>query len=706
MLHFLTITLFICIQSLTTLSQTANNLNELIKGKIPSEQFKLLDSLAIYNRDKNTTESIRLSQQALILSKNNNLTKETIKSYLTLSRTYRTIGSYDTALLYIDSSKTLANTKASTDQLPLIFDFEGMIYMRTGNYEEATKSFYKCIEIAEKQNDKTKTHDGFAHLGSVEFYRGDFKKSINYYKKALAYINTKENKSKYILTLDNIGLDFNNMKMFDSALYYQKRAVSMIEQLKDSTYLAESYINIGSTLLNLNKASEAEYYIKKAYVIDMALNKDYGIQLSNLYMGKLYKAKGQFKEALPYLLKSYSIAKSLEIPSQIRNSASMLTEIYDTLGLYNESVPYYKEVIEMSSVEFSEQNAKAIQELSTKYETEKKQEQIQQLKADSILKEAIIQKDKNIQLFIGIISFLLLVMSAFFIYRFIEKKKDNKLLQSKNESIEKQNTEINSQKEQLQHKNIEITDSINYAKRIQSSVLPSVSFVKNLLPNSFIYFKPKDIVSGDFYWAVQKGNFIYFALADCTGHGVPGAMMSMLGSSLLNQIVLNANIELPNEILKQLHYQVVKSLNENIEHRDSKDGMDIALIRIDLSDKKVLYAGAGRPLYVIKNNVLTQYKADKYSIGGIYDAYQITYQLNEISIDEATQLYMFSDGVPDQFGGPKGKKFMTKQLQDILRSTSTLPIEVQFNKFQTTFESWIGDTEQTDDVSLFSVSLS
>ena len=683
---------FICGQTLP------KNIMQMIAGKQQKSQLQILDSLARKYRNDDFELSVLLSRYSLYLARQEKPVTRVI-ILLTMSKTYRAKALYDSALVFADSARVIAFANNLRDQYASIYDLQGLIQIRMGDYETATEFFYKSIAAAENEKDSAGICDGFDHLGTVSFYRNDYKTAIVNYKKALNFISPKKAMRRYVSTLDNVGLGFSNLKKFDSALFYQQKAVLIIEQLNDSSFLAESYINIGSTLLNLKKFKEAELYLKKAYDINEKLGDDYAFQLSNLYMGRVFLNTGKFKQAVPYMEKAYTIASKLKIPSQIKEAALSLTDVYDTLGEYKKATYFFGIVVQNMNDQFLQENTKAINELSAKYETEKKQKQIQFLTQDKELKENKIAKDRYVKLFIGIVAGLLLLLSIIFIYRFREKKKDNNLLAS-------QKMEIEEQKEELQNKNKEITDSINYAKRIQGSVLPSVNLVKTLFPHSFIYFQPKDIVSGDFYWIAQNNYYIYYAVADCTGHGVPGAMMSMLGNSLLNQIVLNSKINSPDVILKELHFHVVKTLNENMQQRDSKDGMDIALIRIDLKNKLVVYAGAGRPLYIIKNDQLQIFKADKYSIGGIYDTQEVNYILHEIKIDTSTQLYMFTDGVPDQFGGPKGKKFMSKQLQDFIMATASLNVSEQEQQFKAIFESWKSKVEQTDDVTLISIRLS
>ncbi|MBL7912581.1 MAG: tetratricopeptide repeat protein [Bacteroidia bacterium] len=680
-------------------SQTVpKNILQIIEGKATKTQIILLDSLAKKYRNDDFELSLILSRYCLHLARQEKPVNR-LKIFSTISKTYRAKSLFDSALIFADSAKAIAVTNNLHDQFASVYDLQGLIQMRMGDYGAATEFFYKSIAAAEKEKDSAGICDGFDHLGTVSFYRHDYKTAIVNYKKALNFISQKKTMRRYISTLDNVGLGFSNLKKYDSALFYQQKAVKVIEQLNDSSFLAESYINIGSTLLNLKKFKEAELYLKKAYDINEKLGNDYALQLSNLYMGRVLLNTGKFRQALPYMEKAYAIASKLKIPAQIKEAALSLTDVYDTLGEYKKATYYFGIVVNVTQELFDQENTKAINELSAQYETEKKQQEIQLLKQDKQIKEHTIEKDRYAKIFIAIVACLLLLLSIIFIYRFREKKKDNNLLASQKNKIE-------NQKEELQHKNKEITDSINYAKRIQGSVLPSTKLIKTLFPDSFIYFQPKDIVSGDFYWIAQNSNYVYYAVADCTGHGVPGAMMSMLGTSLLNQIVLNSKINSPDDILKELHFHIVRTLNENMQQRHSKDGMDIALIRIDVKNKLVAYSGAGRPLYLIKNNELVICKADKYSIGGIYDTTEVSYRLHEIKVDTLTQFYMFTDGVPDQFGGPKGKKFMTKQLQELLLETASLPVIEQEQRFKTVFESWQSETEQTDDVTLVSIRLS
>jgi serine phosphatase RsbU (regulator of sigma subunit) len=285
-----------------------------------------------------------------------------------------------------------------------------------------------------------------------------------------------------------------------------------------------------------------------------------------------------------------------------------------------------------------------------------------------------------------------------------QEKEKQKLLANQNEMLESQvlerTKEINEQKKIIEEKNKDITDSINYAQRIQRSILPTETEINEIFKENFVLFKPRDIVSGDFYQFKKKGDYRYAILADCTGHGVPGALMSMIGSNLLNQIIIERGIKEPNRILSELHKEVRTTLRQT-SGAQSHDGMDASVVL--LHGEKLFIASANRPVYIIINGELSELKADKRSIGGSQAADEITFTLNELDVQTGMSIYLFSDGYADQFGGEAGKKFKVKNLSQLLLSIHAKPLNVQKEILDTTFDNWKKHLEQVDDVSLIGI---
>ncbi len=295
--------------------------------------------------------------------------------------------------------------------------------------------------------------------------------------------------------------------------------------------------------------------------------------------------------------------------------------------------------------------------------------------------------------------FILLLVFGYTKYREANLRKEKIKL----EKIVKERTqEVVKQKEIVEQINKDITDSINYAKNIQEALLPK-SHDFSLLPDSFVLFKPRDIVSGDFYWVRQKNNILYIAAADCTGHGVPGAFMSMLGIAFLDEISNKYDNLSANEILNKLRQNVIVSLHQTGEEGKSKDGMDMAFCKIDFDNKVIGFAGANNPLYLIRDGEFMEFKGDKMPIG--FHFRTDDFKNNIIEYKEGDKLYIFSDGYADQFGGPKGKKFKYKQFKELLLRIHTEPMEKQRQILDNTINEWSRGYSQLDDILVIGISL-
>ena len=274
-------------------------------------------------------------------------------------------------------------------------------------------------------------------------------------------------------------------------------------------------------------------------------------------------------------------------------------------------------------------------------------------------------------------------------------------VEERTQEIETQKREIETQKDNLQQQNNEIKDSIAYAKRIQEAILPDEDYIKKSFPNSFILYKPKDIVAGDFYWFENIDDTSLIAAADCTGHGVPGAMVSVICNDALNRAVREYKLSDPGLILDKVRTLVI----ETLDHGDKqvKDGMDIALCAINQKNQKLCYAGAYNPLWIVKDNTFEEIKANKQPIGKFENPQPFT--THSVDLIEGTNYYFFSDGFVDQFGGPKGKKFKSRAFKKLLTEISSFDMEVQGNRINQTFNAWKGELEQIDDVCVIGVKI-
>ncbi len=327
-------------------------------------------------------------------------------------------------------------------------------------------------------------------------------------------------------------------------------------------------------------------------------------------------------------------------------------------------------------------------------------QEIENARKELELKDLEIQK-KNLILYgvlFGLVLVLILLAVIYFHYR--EKKRMNVTLELQNKELESQNNKIILQNKQLEKQNHQIMASINYGKRIQDAILPSNKLLNHFFPESFVFFLPRDVVSGDFYWFSVQDDKLFVAAVDCTGHGVPGAFMSLIGNSLLNHIVNEKGVQKPSEILKELHVGVNKALSQSMsENDDHVDGMDITLCRFEKSTKEVQLACANHTVFMINNGEVEEIEGDEFSIADELIGDDIPEYTNHvIPMDKNATLYMFSDGFPDQMGGPKGKKYYTGNLKKLFVENQKLDASAQFDVLEKTFNEWKGSNKQLDDV--------
>lgn len=272
-------------------------------------------------------------------------------------------------------------------------------------------------------------------------------------------------------------------------------------------------------------------------------------------------------------------------------------------------------------------------------------------------------------------------------------------IKEESRKISQRSIEIKEESRRIFEKNKEINDSIKYAKSLQNSVLPPISKIKKYLEQYFIFFKPKDIIGGDFYWFEEKDDYLYFSVSDCTGHGVPGGMVSLICSSALNKSLNELHITSTNGILDKTRDIVVDTFNRNGE--DINDGMDMALCKLDIENNKLYFSGANRPLWIVRDGILIEYKSDKQPVGRYFESKPFT--CNEIDLFKNDMIYLSSDGYGDQFGGDRDSKFKTAKFKQILIDYSVLNMIDQSNRIEKSFLDWKGETDQTDDICVFGV---
>ncbi|OFY86311.1 MAG: hypothetical protein A3F72_10920 [Bacteroidetes bacterium RIFCSPLOWO2_12_FULL_35_15] len=566
----------------------------------------------------------------------------------------------------------------------------GIAYHNKGNYEKAVDNYLKALKYFDELKDDNGIGTTYNLLGIVCRLQGNYKQAIEYYKKALQLSKESGDKKSYAGTLLNIGNVFYFSNDFESAIDYYQQANAIFLELGKKNEAATCLQNIGSIYFSLSKFDLAlENYTK---VLDVRLGDNdqslIAVALNNI--GEVYKEKGDFHKAIEFINKSIIISKKTDAKETLRINYENMLDLYSKQGNYKEAINYFKLVSDLKDTIFNIESNKHLQGLSVKYESEKKESENKILRSET-------ERQKIINWSISTGLFLLAVLTFFIFRGYKNKKRAHLIISDQKKEVERQKLIVENQKELVEEKNKEVLDSIYYARRIQRALLTSEGYIKkHLNADFFILFKPKDIVSGDFYWAVEHNNLFFIMTADCTGHGVPGAFMSMLGINFLNEIIIERKIKNPALILDILREEIIRNLNpEGAE--EAKDGMDAVICVYDMQNKRMDFAAANNPLWLNRNGVITEYKADKMPVGKYYEN-ALGFTKQSIELEAGDTIYTFTDGYADQFGGDKGKKFKYKPLKEMFLENSNRSMKEQKDIFDKTFESWRDKLEQVDDI--------
>ena len=663
--------------------------------------------------------------QQLVLSQKLNFKKGIAYGYLNRAIYFRSTGSLDSALIYDKKSLILmretGNKKGESSCLQNI----GLTYSHKGEFNEALNYLFQGTKIKEEIGDKKGLSSGYNNIGNIYSTLGNSVEALNYHLKSLKIKEELKDKLGASMSYNNIGNVLLAQKKIEKALEYYQKSLNIAEELKDQIGIGSACTNIGDIYLELKRYSDAlAYFLKSLQACESADDKrgmaeayntigsvyyeegkadeglSYSMKAYNLYkkiddkkgivdatgcIGKLYALKNDERKALYFDSLSLSLAKTIDFKEGMRDAYINLAKLHKKQRQFEKALYYTNLYNDVKDSILNKDNFKQVSELNTRYETDKKEKEILLLTKDQELKTKIIRQQQLVRW--GLISGLLLLFVAIYsIYRRYRFK-------------QRANVLLNRQKEEIQQKNTLITDSIEYAKTIQEAVLPRYKRIKEIFPTSFLFYKPKAVVSGDFYWVGKVQQELICATADCTGHGVPGAFMSLLGYNMLENVLKkHPNIE-PAAILKDLNRELIHSLSKEMQDNHLKHGLDISLLSINTRTNQLKFAGAHNSLYIVRDKQLIELKADKQGIGFINKNGVCEFTNHTFELREKDMLYLFTDGYPDQIGGPHRKKFYYGPFKELLTSISNLSPEDQLSKLKDVYENWLGERkDQTDDI--------
>lgn len=574
------------------------------------------------------------------------------------------------------------------------------LYQYQGNVTKAVHYSLKSLNAYKKNKDLTGEAMVLNSLGFIYDVQGNLPKAKEYYFASLRIYQKQGNLSGIGTTQNNIGYVYGTEKKYQKALFFYNRSLKIREQLKEYESVAGTLNNIGDIYELMGEQEKALDYLERSLAIRIARNDAYGMANSYNNLGSMYEKLGQDQKALAYFEKSLELSNKIQFPEFIRDARLHLYQFYKKTGKDRLALANYEGYIKMKDSLYNLENKKAVIELETRFEYEKKRDldtKNHQMKLKQQKEKA--KASQRQQTIITFSILIVLVIVGIFLGLLYKRFK---ISEKQKRIIEEKEKETNLQKHLVEEKQREIVDSITYAKRLQEATLPSKSFINEHLPRNLILYKPKDIVAGDFYWAEFHLGKFFIAAADSTGHGVPGAMVSVVCSNALNRAVKEFNLTVPGEILDKTQQLVIETFEKNTN--EVKDGMDISLICFDPVTRSLSWAGANNPLWYSKEGRIVEIKADKQPIGKTDQSKPFT--THQIEYAEGMTYYLFTDGYADQFGGPKGKKFKYKQLEELFIRLNAFPLTQQEREIEETFDQWKGHLEQVDDVCIIAFQIS
>lgn len=598
----------------------------------------------------------------------------------------------DSALFYYEKAKDINEEIRSYGNLIVSYSNIANVYQNKGDFLKAIELYNKALSLEHLAKEKTGIISAMNNMSNIYMYLGDTATSLLYLKRCFMIANRSNDKHMKAHLLHNMGAILSR-KNLSTGIQSIKTALSLRRQIGDKKGVTHSLLMLASLTKQQGDLASTNLYMNEAKGIINEIQNPNHVALYHRNLAELAMIDGRKKEVIENIDISIDQFKKTEnINDLIETLVTAIKYCNQYPDLHQKKLEYIEQHYEYGLI--LNKNAAQKAAIQTKYENEIRMKDAEQkIKDEKNLNEK--KKQRYFTIGISIILILSLIFS-FFIFKALKTNREKTIL-------------INKQKHLVEEKQKEIIDSINYSKRIQNSFIPSEQEFNETFPNSFVIYDPKDIVSGDFYWIMDtkhypsiKKKMKAIAVADCTGHGVPGAMLSMLGASILNQAILEQSVQSSADILNFLDSELKKNLRSK-NNEIIRDGMDISCCLIDTETLKMQFAGANNPCWVLRNGEITELKADKQAVTAAIEDYLKPFSQKEFQLQKNDMLFLFTDGFADQFGGPKGKKFMYSRMEKLLINSYAMQANEQKEMLTKEFSDWKGSLDQVDDVCLIGI---
>ncbi|MEN8230243.1 MAG: SpoIIE family protein phosphatase [Bacteroidota bacterium] len=638
----------------------------------------------------------------------NDLVKDDSDKYDLLCEVIRDINDTESKIRYCDQAIELAQKLDIQPALPYLE--KGETSLVSGNYAMALECFIQAASYYEKDGNRADLGNAYMLMAETYNLQGNRENEKLYLQNSIKIFEQEKDSFRLAYALHNFGY-FNYSKgQYDTALVVFTETLDLFKEINAPLAYFVCLGNQGLVYSRLSDFDKAEEYLLQAIDTLAMMGAESAIAEFTIEYANILQQKGEIKQAITCASRAL---KNTDDPEYERDASLLLARLYEISGRFD-SAYYYQSVFIVAND--STKNIESVQkmaDLRTEYEVGKKQAEVDVLEKNKLINNIII---------IGLGIILMLAIGLVTLYnsnlkrsrkltgaleeRRVLLEKQSSELKEKNDKILGANEELTVLNEAINKQKNEILDSIIYAEKIQTAMLPPEQYFHEILNDVFILFKPRDIVSGDFFWIKQVNQYVILVAADCTGHGVPGAFMSLLGISFLNEIVQRREIIQANQVLNELRKQIRNSLRQHGQTEESKDGIDMALCVIDEKNNTLQYSGANNPLYLIRDKngtpELTEFKADRMPLG-YYQGRFKTFTNKDIQLEYGDVFYLFSDGFIDQKGGENNKKFMSKNFKELLIEIHQEPMREQKNILDKTITDWMGDNSQIDDMLVIGV---
>lgn len=580
--------------------------------------------------------------------------------------------------------------------------------MDSGDLAAALEWFFRAANYCKKQDNNKGLARAYTFLAEAYNKQGNHNNEKYYLRNAIEIFRYQNDSLKLANTLTNLGYAYYSMGQYDSALIYFSGTADIYKDLDRKSDYAYCIGNSGLVYSKLSDFDRAEDYLLQATEILTKLDDKRAITEYMIEYANILQHKGEIDKAATVANQAFVSSVKNGYKEYERDAAHELARLYQFSGRYDSAFHYLTVYINANDSIRNDQAIQKMADLRTEFEVARKQAEVE-----------ILEKNKVTQRIVnfGLAVILLLAIGLILLYysslkrskklmaaldeRRIMLEKQSSELKEMNNTIVKAHEELKQLYEVTNAQKEEIISSINYAERIQKAVLPPEDYIKELINEHFIFYQPKEIVSGDFYWVKQINQYIILVSADCTGHGVPGALMSMLGISYLNEIVQRKEITMANQVLNELRKEIKHSLRQTGKKEESRDGIDMALVVINTSTGRIQYSGAFSPLYIVSHDngepALKEIKADQMPVG-VHFSSDKPFTNHEFKLEIGDTFYISTDGFIDQTGGSNKTRFGSNNFKKLLMEIHDNPLFEQKKILQQTLLDWMGDNPQRDDI--------